>query len=496
VPNLHKKTKLFLSLILAVIFTFGGVSNVLADEFIPGMNSLEEVVRDVQLLHISEPDSQTLIRGAIDGLIKTLNDPYTVYMSPEDLKNFRGSLEGDYVGIGVQLAPGEIYPKVLNAMEYTPASEAGIESGDMIIRIDGLDISGEPLAKVVEKIRGLEGTKITLTIRREGTADFDIVLTRANISTSTVTGKILGSDIAYIRINTFGDFTKDEFDRTLDDLLDQGAAKLILDLQDNPGGLIRSVVEVSSYFIDEGDIVVSTVDRAGVREDYLAEGGAAVKGMPIVALVDGYTASAAEILAGALQDYGLAVLIGGQTFGKGTVQAVVPLDTGGALKITVARYHTPADRVIDGTGLTPDIQVQTPYLSVAIAQGYLSGAEKNTVVFDKNKSEAEINGIAVKSGQVIQRQGTNYLPLRLLFEALGFRVDWLQDESSIKITGFQTEAVIYPADGHYIINGLSYPGERAILSEKGSVYIQDSLLKLFDAGIQYENSSIIIEKTL
>lgn len=493
---MRKKTQLFLALILAVIFAFGGASNVLADEYVPGMNSLEEVIRDVQLLHISEPDSQTLVRGAIDGLINTLNDPYTVYMSPEDLKNFRGSLEGEYVGIGVQLQPGETYPKVLNAMENTPASEAGIGSGDMIIRIDGLDISGEPLAKVVEKIRGLEGTKITLTIRREGMADFDIELTRANISTPTVTGKILGSDIAYIRINTFGDFTEDEFDSTLDDLLDQGAAKLILDLQDNPGGLIHSVVEVSSYFIDEGDIVVSTVDRAGIRDDYLAEGGAAVKGMPIVVLVDGYTASAAEILAGALQDYGLAVLIGSQTFGKGTVQAVVPLDTGGALKITVARYHTPADRIIDCTGLTPDIQVLTPYLSAAIAQGYLSGAEKNTVIFDKDKSEAEINGIAVKSGQVIQRQGTNYLPLRLLFEALGYRVDWLQDEGSISITGLQTEAVIYPVDGHYIINGRSYPGEAAILSEKGSVYIRDSLLKLFDAGIQYENSRIIIEKTL
>jgi carboxyl-terminal processing protease len=496
VPNLHKKTQLFLALILAVVFTFGEASNVLAEENIPGLNSLGEVIQDVQLLHISEPDSQTLIRGAIDGLINTLNDPYTVYMSPEDLKNFRGSLEGDYVGIGVQLQPGEIYPKVLNAMENTPASEAGIESGDMIIKIDGLDISGEPLAKVVEKIRGLEGTKITLTIRREGMADFDIILTRSNISTPTVTGKILGSDIAYIRINTFGDFTKDEFDRTLDDLLDQGAAKMILDLRDNPGGLIHSVVEVSSYFIDEGDIVVSTVDRAGMRDDYLAERGGAARGMPIVVLVDGYTASAAEILAGALQDYDLAVLIGGQTFGKGTVQAVVPLDTGGALKITVARYHTPADRIIDGTGLTPDIQVLTPYLSEAMAQVYLSGAEKNTVVFDKDKSEAEINGIAVKSGQVIQRQGINYLPLRFLFEALGYRVDWLQDKGSINITGFQTEAVIYPADGHYMINSLSYPGEGVILSDKESVYIQDSLLKLFDAGIQYENNSIIIEKTL
>lgn len=494
---MRKKIQLILALILTFIFAFGGAANVLAfDEYIPGMDSLGEVIRDVQLMHISEPDSQTLVRGAIDGLINTLNDPYTVYMSPEELKEFRGSLDGDYVGIGVQLQPGEFYPKVLNTMENTPTSEAGIESGDMIIKLDGVDTSGEPLAKVVEKIRGLEGTKLTLTLRREGLADFDIELIRANISTPTVTGKILSSDIGYIRINSFGDFTEGEFNRTLDDLLNQGAAKLILDLQNNPGGLIQSAVEVSSYFIDRGDIVVSTVDRTGGRDEYLAEGAATVNGIPIVVLVDGYTASASEILAGALQDYGLAVLIGGQTFGKGTVQAVVPLDTGGALKITVARYHTPKDRVIDGTGLSPDIQVLTPYLSLAVAQGYLSGAAKNTIIFDKDSSDAFVNGVAVKRGQVIQQQGSNFLPLRFLFEALGYRVDWLQEEGVIKITGFQTEAVLYPKDGHYIINGQSYPGAAEMLSAEGSVYILDSMVNLFDAGLQYENSSIIIEKTL
>jgi carboxyl-terminal processing protease len=478
------------------MLTFSGAAQALAsEEQVPGMNSLAEVLRDVQLLHISEPDSQTLVRGAIDGLIETLDDPYTVYMSPEELKDFRNSIDGNYVGIGVQMQPGEIYPKVLNTIENTPASKSGIMPGDMIIKIDGTDISKEPLGKVVERVRGQEGTKLTLTIRREGSADFDIELTRASISTPTVTGKILDRDIGYIRIYTFGDFTEDEFKRILDDLIEQGATKLILDLRGNPGGIIHSAVNISSNFIEQGKVVVSTFDRAGDREEYLAGWNTNVIGdMPIVVLIDNYTASASEIVAGALQDYGLATLIGGQTYGKGTVQAVVPLETGGALKVTVARYHTPMDRVIDGTGLSPDIQVLTPNLSLAVAQGYLNRASKSTMVFDRDKSEVIVNGVAVHNVQVIQQQGRIYLPLRLLFESLGYRVDWLQGEGAIMVAQFQTEAVFYPGDGHYIINGQFYPGAASMLSVEGNVYVQESVLNLFTAGIRYEDSSIIIEK--
>lgn len=496
---MRKKLFLHLTLLMALIFAFSGAAlGFAAEEQFPGMDSLEEVLRDVQRMHIGEPDSQTLVRGAIDGLIGTLNDPYTVFMTPADLKDFRDSIDGNYVGIGVQMQPGEIYPKVLNAIENTPASNAGILPGDLIIKIDGKDISKEPLGKVVEKIRGPEGTKLTLTIRREGSADFDIELMRANISNPTVSGKILGSDIGYISIDTFGDFTEDEFKKTLDELIEQGATKLILDLRGNPGGIIHSAVNISSNFIEQGKVVVSTFDRTGHREEYLAERETAViRDMPIVVLVDKNTASAAEIVAGALQDYNLATLIGGQTFGKGTVQAIVPLEKEGALKITVARYHTPGDRIIDGTGLSPDIQVLTPDLPLAIAQGYLSGASKNTIVFDSEKSEVILNGIAVKSGQLAQQQqGNTYLPLRLLFEALGYRVDWLPVEGIIKITGYQTEAVFYPEDGHYIIDARSYPGGASMLNIEGNAYIQDSVLSLFNTSVQLEDSTIIIEKSL
>ena len=188
-------------LMIALLFTFGGARpSFAADHPSPGMDTLKEILSDVQLLHISEPDDQTLIRGAIEGLIDTLDDPYTSYLTPEELREFRNTIDGNYVGIGVQMQPGKIYPQVLNTVENTPASKAGIRPGDWIIKIDGVDISDELLAQVVEKIRGPAGTKLTLTIRRDGAADFDITLSRAEVTTPTVSGDVFNGDVGYIYI--------------------------------------------------------------------------------------------------------------------------------------------------------------------------------------------------------------------------------------------------------------------------------------------------------
>ncbi|MFX4261350.1 S41 family peptidase [Pelotomaculum propionicicum] len=493
-----RKNLFLLTLLIALVLTFSGAAQApAADNKVQGLDidSVDEIIMYVELMHISEPDSQVLIQGAIEGLLKTLNDPYTVYMTPEELKEFVDSIEGNYVGIGIQMQPGETYPEVLNTFENTPASKAGIMPGDMIIKIDGADIAGEPLGKIVERVRGQAGTKLKLTIRREGMADFEVELTRDNISTPTVTGRILEGDIAYIRINTFGDFTGDEFKKILDDLTEQGASKLILDLRDNPGGTIHSAVNISSNFVGQDKVVASTFTRNGERKEFLAEwNNDVIEDMPMVILVNQYTASASELMAGAMQDYGLATLIGGQTFGKGTVQVIVPLETGGALKITVARYHTPLDREIDGTGLSPDIQVLTPGLSLAVAQGYLNGSSGSTIVFDLDKGVVMVNGVPDISGRVIRQQGETYLPLRLLFESMGYRVDWQPGIGAIEVTKLQSKAVFYPGDGHYVVDGRTYPGEESLLSLEGSLYIHESVLNLFNARIRYEGSTVIIEK--
>lgn len=490
-----RKTTL-LALILAFVLTFSIAGPSLAAENAAiGAETFDEILNHIQTLHINNPDSDTLIRGAIEGLIDSLNDPYTEYMPPAELKDFNGSLDGDYVGVGMQLQPGEKYPKVIDTIENTPAREAGIKSGDLVIKVDGIDVSTEPLGKVVQKIRGPEGTKVRLTIRRDGTEDFEIELARANINTPTVNGKILDDGIGYIRINSFGAHTAGEFRKTLVGLTQQGATKLILDLRDNPGGILQAAVRISGNFIDPGQIVVSTVNRNGKRLEYRTEETPIGKGVPVAVLVNHNSASAAEILAGALQDYGAATLIGGQTYGKGTVQVVIPLESGGALKLTAAKYHTPKDRVIDGTGLSPDIQVLSPGLHTAVAQRYLKQLKQNTILFEMSKSEARVNGSAVQLRQtVVQRSGVTYLPLRFVFESLGYRVDWQPIDGGIKITGAEPEVIFYPGDGRVTAGGKDVAGAEPLLLEDGATYIPVSDLRLLNIHVKLDDNNITIEK--
>ncbi len=457
---------------------------------------LQEIINEVKLYYIKEPDQSTMVRGAIDGLLDSLKDPYTEYLSPEDLEYFQNSIEGEYVGIGVQIEPAGDYPKVVNTIEGTPASAAGIRPGDLVVKVNGKDIAGETLGKVVGEITGEAGTRVRLTIRRAGIKDIDLELVRSNISTPTVTSRIVEGEIGLIRIKIFGVTTRDEFKKALDGLISQGAKKLILDLRDNPGGMLQSAVDITSDFIEPGKVALSTVDRGGKREEHLTKGIPAGKDMTIVVLVDEYSASASEALAGALQDYGQATLVGGKTYGKGTVQVVIPLTGGGALKITTAKYHTPKDRVIDGSGLIPDIQVLTPYLPQAVAQRCLKGAVTNTITLETGKTGSTVNGTEVKSGRVIEQQGASFLPLRLMFEALGYRVDWQQADGGIKVSGFNKEALFRPGSEHFVINGQGYTQATALLTVEGETFVQDSVLSLFGVSQKQEGSKITFEKNL
>ena len=200
---------------------------------------------------------------------------------------------------------------------------------------------------------------------------------------------------------------------------------MILDLRNNPGGYLQAAVQVAGNFLEPGELVVSTVDRKGVRTEYRTEETPVFKGGDVVVLVNEYSASAAELLAGALQDHGVAVLLGSRTHGRGTVQGLISLDSGGALKITQARYHTPKDRIIDGQGLAPDVQVLTPGLQIVAARRYLEQPEKVTITFELDSPEAFVNGESVVLlYPVIQRSGEIYLPLRFVMESCGWRVDW------------------------------------------------------------------------
>lgn len=486
----------FLALVMFVAFLLCGAGPVPASENpVPGMETFDEVFNYVQEIHISRPDSGILVEGAIRGLIESLDDPYTEYLPPEQLKEFNGFLDGEYVGVGLQLEPGEVYPAVVDAITNTPASRAGIKPGDLVVKVDGADIAQEPLGRVVQQIRGPEGSTVRLTIRRAGTGDFEVELARANINIPTVSAELLSDGIGYLSIDTFGSSTAAEFEEALVGLIRRGAGKFIIDLRQNPGGMLQAAVDVAENFLDRDLVVVSTVDREGNRYAYRAEGRPVARGLPVVVLVDYNSASAAEILAGALHEHGAANLIGGRTFGKGTVQILIPLKAGGALKITSARYHTPWDRVIEGYGLAPDLQVLTPELQVPVAHRFLKRAERYTLVFNPEKSEARVNGLAVPLRRsVVYRNDDTYLPLRFVFEALGYRVDWQPEDGSIKAAGHMAEMVFYPSEGRALAGGRELSLERPLLVEGGAAYLPLTSLANFNIRVTQEGGMISIEK--
>lgn len=478
---------LVMALVIALCFN---VPSFASDNPAPDLETLIEVMENVQSFHLNKPDPGTLLQGAIDGLINALDDPYTEYLSPRDLEEFNVSLNGNYVGVGIHLQPGEHYPQVIDTIKDTPAEKAGVRPLDRIVKVDGADTFEQPLGEVVQKIRGPEGTKVRLTIRREGTGDFELVLVRAGINNPTVSRQVLADGSGYMAIHSFGQNTPEEFKKALSDLKRQGASGLVLDLRDNPGGLLDTAVQIAGAFIEPGQVAVSTVDRNGEREVYRTQGPPAGKGMRVVVLVNRYSASASEILAGALQDHHAATLVGSPTYGKGTVQIVAPLDAGGALKLTVAQYLTPRDREINGTGLSPDYQVITPALQLPAAQRLLTPPGPNTLRLELGQTEALVNGATVQMKQsMLQYNGTIYLPLRFTFEALGYRVDWQPADSSVKVTGYGSEAVYGTGAG-----GGNGSGAAPLLIKEGEVFIPLAELGNFGINFWMDGNKIFINQ--
>lgn len=458
--------------------------------------TFEEILDYVQKMHISSPQEEALYDGAIDGLIDTLDDPYTEYMKPDEFEEFSDSMNNTFVGIGVELVPGESYPGVLRTFEGSPAEKAGILAGDLIIKVDGIDIIKESLPEIVQRIRGLDGTKVQLTVRRKGRGDLDLELIRSNVNISSVQGELLENDTGYIQISNFGGGTAGDFKDLLIKLQKEGADKLILDLRSNPGGYLQTAVQIAGCFLESGKVVVSTVSHDNKRDVYYTKSDPVFAGMPVAILVNTGSASASEILAGALQDYGAAALIGERTFGKGTVQTVIQLQDGGALKLTTARYHTPNDRVIDQMGLAPDIQVLTPQLQLEAAINYLNPPDQITVTLEEGGALAYVNGSEVKLTQKVLRQdGVFYLPLRFIFEALGYRVDWQPSDGSIKVADNRSEALFYPGEnGRYLSDGKLLTLPNPLLSKDGVNYVSLSSLKLFNLQVEVVNDRITIEK--
>lgn len=318
---------------------------------------LMRAVQVVKAQYVGNVNGGALMTGSIKGMVNSLGDPYSVYMDPKMFSELMLETKGSFGGVGIVLGVREKTLTVVAPIEGTPADAAGIKSGDLIRSIDGQDTKDMALDEAVGKIRGKEGSKVTLTILRPGAEAQDYVLTRDTIVLKSVSGKMLESGIGYIRISMFSETTGKDFSEKIDELTEGGMKSLILDLRNNPGGLIGESVKVSGLLVPSGP-VVSVIGKDGTRET--SESFLNKPTVPLVVLINGGSASASEIVAGAVQDTGAGKLVGVKTFGKGSVQRIVPLDKDSALKITIAEYHTPKDRAIHGKGLDPDVLVEMP----------------------------------------------------------------------------------------------------------------------------------------
>ena len=310
--------------------------------------------------YVEQPvDDELLMRGAIRGMMEALGDQHTLYMEPQDFENENSALEGQYEGIGAYVETDGEYLTIVSPIEGSPADQAGLLPGDKVIAIDGEDMTGVAPEEARLKVLGPEGTTVTLTIAREGEPEpLEFTITRAEINILSAEGRMLEDNIGYVDINTFGEQTTRELRSTLDELLAQNPRGIIIDLRNNPGGYLGTSVEVTSEFIEEGVILYEEYGD-GRREQHEALGNGRATDIPLVVLINEGSASASEILAGALQDYERATLVGVTSFGKGSVQTRVPLSNNqGAARVTIARWLTPDERLIEDIGLMPDVIVE------------------------------------------------------------------------------------------------------------------------------------------
>lgn len=316
-------------------------------------------------------DQEALMRGAIQGMLDALGDQHTSYMDPHQFQQANAPLEGSYEGIGAWVDPNQDFLTIVSPMPGSPAEEVGLQPGDKIIAIDGEDMSGIDGNIVIRSVLGPAGSKVVLTIYREGvTFPFDVEITRAEIIIPSIEYRMLDDNIAYIHLLQFADDTTDELREATKELLAENPDGLILDLRNNGGGYLFTAVEVTSEFVTEGEIVLHEEYGDGSIESYEALKGGLALDIPLVILVNEGTASASEIVAGALQDHERAPLVGTTTFGKGSVQQWVPLDNDqGAVRVTVARWLTPLMRQIHEIGLEPDHPVTVVY-QAAIDAGF------------------------------------------------------------------------------------------------------------------------------
>ena len=330
--------------------------NALSDvKTVQKLNYLEELIDEE---YLDEKDESSLREGLYVGLLAGLKDPYSTYYTAEQYKELNTSNEGSYVGIGAVLQKDDTGgAKIIQLYEGGPGEQAGLKKGDVIKAVDGADVTDKETSDIASMVRDSEKASVMLTIQRENEEKpRDVKVEIRDVEIQTVSHEMLSGDTGYIRISEFSEVTSDQYKKAFADLKDQGMKKLVVDLRDNPGGLLTAVCGVLRQILPEG-LIVYTEDKNGKREEETCDGKNELT-MPLAVLVNGNSASASEIFAGAVKDYGIGTIVGTTTYGKGVVQTIQPLTDGSAVKITIAKYFTPKGNDINKKGITPDVEAE------------------------------------------------------------------------------------------------------------------------------------------
>ena len=323
-------------------------------------NKIEKYRKIIDKYYLGEVDENKLEEGAIKGYIEGLGDPYTEYISKEDMEDYLDDTMGNFVGIGIYMIKNTKYDKiqVLSTIKGSPAEEAGIQSGDLIISVDGIEYKADDMTAVSNKIKGEEGTKVTVELLR-GSENVKYELTRSKVKVNQVEGKVISDDIGYIKFTSFDETTAEDFKKQYQELAKKNIKSLIIDLRHNGGGIVDKALEIADYIADKDSVLLYEVDKNNKETVRKAKTDPIIN-MPIIILTNENTASASEILAGALKDLGKAKTVGTTTYGKGVIQQILKLNDGSGLKITIEEYQTPNKNKINKVGIEPDEKVELP----------------------------------------------------------------------------------------------------------------------------------------
>ena len=324
------------------------------------LNLFGDVFDRVRSDYVEVPEEEKLIESAINGMLTSL-DPHSSYMTPKRFQEMQVQTRGEFGGLGIEVTMENGVVKVVAPIDDTPAARAGVMTNDLITKLDGEQVQGLTLNEAVDKMRGKINTPITLTILREGKEPFDVKITRDVIRVRSVKSNTENEDIGYIRISSFTEQTQEGLEAAISDIKKKTGNKLkgyVIDLRNNPGGLLDQAISVSDTFLERGEVVSTRGRNADETQRFNAQSGDLADGKPVVILINGGSASASEIVAGALQDHKRATIIGTRSFGKGSVQTIIPLGSQGALRLTTARYYTPAGRSIQAKGIDADIVIE------------------------------------------------------------------------------------------------------------------------------------------